>query len=59
MNSPRDRGDAPSLLLANQHLYDALQDRGYEVYYQQFSGGDDDISWRGTLGAGLQSLLPD
>jgi enterochelin esterase family protein len=57
VNSLRDRGDAPNLLIANQNLHNVLKNRGYEVHYKQFSGGHDYISWRGTLGDGLQALL--
>ena len=31
--------------------------KGYEVHYQQFVGGHDGLSWRGTLADGLIALL--
>ena len=30
---------------------------GYEVHYQQFVSGHDDLSWRGTFADGLIALL--
>ena len=38
----------------------ALRDvfaKGYEVHYQEFVGGHDGLSWRGTLADGLIALL--
>jgi len=44
-------------LTENRHLRDVLRARGYEVHYTEFSGGDDYISWQGTLAEGLVALL--
>lgn len=56
----QSEGDAPSILVANRHLRNVLQakgQRGYEVYYKEFSGADDYISWQGTFAGGLQALI--
>ena len=44
-------------LTENRHLRDVLRARGYDVHYTEFSGGDDYISWQGTLAEGLVALL--
>jgi enterochelin esterase-like enzyme len=31
--------------------------KGYEVHYQQFVGGHDYLSWRGTFADGLMDLI--
>jgi len=31
--------------------------KGYEVHYQQFVGGHDYLSWRGTFADGLIALI--
>jgi len=31
--------------------------KGYEVHYQEFNGGHDGLSWRGTLADGLLLLM--
>jgi enterochelin esterase family protein len=45
------------ILVHSRHLRDVLLAKGYEVQYQQFAGGHDAISWRGTLSDGLIYLL--
>jgi enterochelin esterase family protein len=55
--SLRDIGDAPNLILANRNLLDVLREKGYSVYYQEFSGGHDYVSWRGTFPEGLLYLV--
>jgi enterochelin esterase family protein len=52
-------GTGGSNLEASRHFRDVLLARGYEVHYQQFVGGHDGLSWRGTLADGLISLLGD
>jgi enterochelin esterase-like enzyme len=52
---PVTRG-GPSLLVANRHLRDVLEAKGYEVHYREHSGGHDVSWWRGTLADGLQVL---
>jgi enterochelin esterase family protein len=34
-----------------------LRAKGYEVQFQEFEGGHDYLSWRGTLADGLIALL--
>ena len=46
----------PSLLLANLHMSDVLQAKGYAVHYQEFNGGHNYICWQGTLADGLLAL---
>lgn len=46
-------GNARSILEANRHLRDVLLAKGYEVNYQEFVGGHDFLSWRGTFADGL------
>jgi enterochelin esterase-like enzyme len=45
------------ILINTRHLRDVLRAKGYDVRYQQFAGGHDPISWRGTLPDGLMALL--
>ena len=50
-------GEGGDILEASRHLRDVLRAKGYEVHYQQFVGGHDGLSWRGTLADGLIALL--
>jgi enterochelin esterase-like enzyme len=50
-------GKGASILVPNRHLRDVLLAKGYEVHYQEFNGGHDYLSWRGTLADGLILLM--
>jgi enterochelin esterase-like enzyme len=50
-------GKGGSILLPNRNLRDVLLAKGYEVHYQEFNGGHDYLSWRGTLADGLILLM--
>lgn len=50
-------GEGGDILEATRHLRDVLSAKGYEVHFQQFVGGHDGLSWRGTLADGLIALL--
>jgi enterochelin esterase family protein len=50
-------GQGKSILMPNRHLRDVLRAKGYEVHYQEFVGGHDYLSWRGTLADGLILLM--
>ncbi|HEU5236795.1 MAG TPA: hypothetical protein VFU37_06620, partial [Pyrinomonadaceae bacterium] len=50
-------GGGGDILESTRHLRDVLLARGYQVHYQQFVGGHDGVSWRGTLADGLIALL--
>ncbi len=43
----------PSVLLANRHLRDVLQAKGYTFRYSEFPGDHSELYWRGTLADGL------
>jgi enterochelin esterase-like enzyme len=46
-------GKGGSILVTNRHLRDVLRAKGYEVFYQEFQGGHDYVSWRGTIADGV------
>ena len=52
-------GSADAILFCTRTLRDVLRARGYEVHFQEFQGGHDYLSWRGTLADGLMALLAD
>ncbi len=52
-------GGADSILFCTRTLRDVLRARGYEVHFQEFAGGHDYLSWRGTLADGLIALMGD
>lgn len=50
-------GTGGGVLEANRDFRDVLLAKGYTVHYQQFVGGHDGVSWRGTIADGLIDLL--
>jgi enterochelin esterase-like enzyme len=50
-------GGADSILFCTRTLRDVLRAKGYDVYFQEFVGGHDYLSWCGTLADGLIALL--
>jgi enterochelin esterase-like enzyme len=50
-------GTGGGILETSRDMRDALLAKGYEVYYQQFVGGHDYLSWRGTFADGLIDLI--
>jgi enterochelin esterase-like enzyme len=50
-------GDGRSILVTSRTLRDVLLSKGYEVHFQEFVGGHDYLSWRGTLADGLIALM--
>ncbi len=47
----------PSLILATRHLRDVLQAKGYQIFYNEYNGAHEALSWRGTLADGLVALI--
>ena len=50
-------GNGGDILVPNRILRDVLLAKGYEVHYQEFDGGHDGLSWRGTLADALILLM--
>jgi len=50
-------GGGDSILFCTRTLRDVLRAKDYEVYFQEFAGGHDYLSWRGTLADGLIALM--
>jgi len=50
-------GRGAGILETNREMRDVLLAKGYEVHYQEFDGGHDFLSWRGTLADGLIALM--
>ncbi|HZE88090.1 MAG TPA: alpha/beta hydrolase-fold protein [Verrucomicrobiae bacterium] len=46
-----------TVLLANRHLRDVLEARGYPLTYHEYHGPHDPHAWRGTFGDALASLI--
>jgi enterochelin esterase-like enzyme len=54
---PRPQYATPTVLVANRHLRDVLEAKGYWVRYREINGPHDPLSWRGTFGDALISLI--
>jgi enterochelin esterase family protein len=52
-----DFGGNYGTLEQSRQMRDVLRAKGYEVHYQEFVGGHDHLSWRGTLADGLIALM--
>ncbi|MGC2169765.1 MAG: alpha/beta hydrolase-fold protein [Candidatus Sulfotelmatobacter sp.] len=50
-------GTGGGILETSRDIRDVLLAKGYEVHYQQFVGGHDYLSWRGTFADGLMDLI--
>jgi enterochelin esterase-like enzyme len=50
-------GQGRNILLPTRQMRDVLLAKGYEVHYQEFAGGHDYLSWRGTLADALIMLF--
>jgi len=50
-------GTGGSILETSRDMRNVLLAKGYEVHYQQFVGGHDYLSWRGTFADGLMDLI--
>lgn len=50
-------GNGNSILPATRNLRDVLLAKGYDVHFQEFAGGHDYLSWRGTLADALIFLI--
>jgi enterochelin esterase family protein len=50
-------GTGGNVLETSRHMRDVLLAKGYEVHHQQFVGGHDYLSWRGTFADGLIALI--
>lgn len=50
-------GSAESILFCTRTLRDVLRAKGYEVHFQEFVGGHEYLSWRGTVADGLMALM--
>jgi enterochelin esterase-like enzyme len=49
--------NGPSHIVANRHMRDILQARGYQLHYAEYSGGHDYVCWQGNLADGLLALI--
>jgi enterochelin esterase family protein len=55
--NPFPRYATPSVLLANRHLRDVLDAKGYAFSYREYNGPHDSLIWRGTVGEAIVELL--
>ena len=55
--NPYPRYATPSVLLANRHLRDVLDAKGYAFSYREYNGPHDSLVWRGTVGDAIVELL--
>ena len=55
--NPFPRYATPSVLLANRHLRDVLDAKGYAFSYREYNGPHDSLVWRGTVGDAIVELL--
>ncbi len=51
------RGTGGQILETNRHLRDVLRAKGYTVFYHEFPGGHDYLTWRGSFADGLLALI--
>lgn len=52
-----DFGGKQDFLAASRYMRDVLRAKGYEVHYQEFSGGHNPLNWQGSLANGLLALF--
>jgi enterochelin esterase-like enzyme len=50
-------GRGADILVTSRYMRDVLLAKGYQVHFQEFVGGHDYLSWRGTLADGLIVLM--
>jgi enterochelin esterase family protein len=50
-------GNGGSILVPTRNFRNVLRAKGYDVHYQEFYGGHDYVSWKGTLADGLILLV--
>jgi enterochelin esterase family protein len=50
-------GCGGNIVEPSRQMRDVLRAKGYQVFYEEYSGGHDYLNWRGTLANGLIALL--